>query len=118
MNLVLMIVIGVAILVLLIVAVIMHRKHKISRNYRAFFIIGVTWLPLGIIMKNYVFSLVGACFLAVGLANRKKWNDETKWADLPPEVRKLKIFVVIFLGALLLFGIVLYFLVQQGIITF
>ena len=118
MQLVLMIVIGVAILVMLVVAILMRHKYKVPHNYRTFFIIGVTWLPLGIILKNYIFSIVGACFLAFGLANRKKWSDDTNWSDLPPEVQRLKLFMVIFLGVLLLLGVVLYFLVQQGIINF
>jgi hypothetical protein len=118
MHIYLMIIIGVAILVLLIAAIIVHRKHQIPHNYRAFFIIGVTWLPLGIIMKNYVFSLVGACFLAIGLANRKKWNEEKKWADLPPEVRRLKLIVIIVLGVLLLAGMVMYYFANQGFIKY
>ena len=116
MQLILMLLIGVAILVLLFVAIIMRLKYQVPHNYKAFFIIGVTWLPLGIITGNYVFSIVGACFLGIGLANRKKWNEKTNWSDLPPEVRRLKKFMVIFLGVLPLLGIALYFLVQQGII--
>jgi len=116
MRLILMIVIGVAILVMLVVAVIMNRKRKFFPNYRAFFIVGITWLPLGVIMKNYVFSAVGACFLIAGLVNKKKWKEEIKWADLPPDIRRLKLFIVIFLAVLLLIGIAAYFLTRQGII--
>lgn len=118
MRMILMIVIGVAILIMLIVAIIMKRKHKVATNYKAFFIVGITWLPLGIIMQNYIFSVVGACFLAVGLTNKKKWNTEPKWADLPPNVRRLKIFVIIFLAVLVLVGIVLYLLARNGSLNF
>ena len=117
MRLVLMIVIGIAIIAFLIVTIFMKRKHRVAPNYKAFFIIGVTWLPLGIIMQNYIFSVVGACFLAVGLTNKKKWNTEPRWADLPPQVRRLKLFIIIFLGVLLLVGITLYILTNKGIIN-
>lgn len=116
MNLTIMIVIGAILFGLLIAFIVINRNQRKQPNYRAFFIIGVTWLPLGFATRNYVFSVVGACFLAVALANRKKWKDEPKWADLSPQARKLKLFVVISLAVLLLVGIAVYILTRQGII--
>ncbi len=111
-----MIIIGAVLLGLLIAFIIINRKQRKQPNYRAFFIIGVTWLPLGIATQNYVFSVVGACFLTFGLANKKKWKNEPKWVDLSPQARKLKLFVVISLAVLLLVGIAVYILTRQGII--
>jgi hypothetical protein len=51
-------------------------------NYRVFFIIGISWIPIGvvfIITINFVlgvaFMCIGAAYLVIGLANRDKWEN-------------------------------------------
>ena len=48
------------------------------RDYRAFFILGIVWLPLGIATDIYAFTGIGAVFMILGLANRDKWQDGKK----------------------------------------
>ncbi len=109
-NTVLMIAIAVIILLLLITAFILQKKRKTPTNYKSFFIIGITWIPMGIIMKNYVFSLLGALFLLYGLLNKSKWKDYPKWSELPPELKRIKTFTVVILSVILIAGIIAYFL--------
>ena len=118
MNLMLMIAIGILILIMLFLFIVLKRKQKQQMNYRMFFIIGVTWLPLGIATQNYVFSVVGACFLALGLANRKKWKNEPRWAELSPQQRKIKLIMVVFLALLVLAGLEMYLLARNGSLNF
>ena len=54
---------------------------QVEINYRAFFVLGVTFLPAGVALftstGNPAFlgmSGLGAVYLAIGLANRDKWK--------------------------------------------
>jgi len=68
-------------------------------NYKALFIIGISWLPIGLATHNPGLWGTGSVFLAVGLINRGKWGQQTKWSDLPQRTRTLKI---VFITGLLL----------------
>ena len=59
-----------------------NKKEGITRkvDYRAFFIMGISFLPLGIIFTTAIspaficFIALGGCYIAIGLANRDKWK--------------------------------------------
>ena len=42
-------------------------------DYRVFFILGITWLPLGVALDMPVFYILGIVYMVIGLANRDKW---------------------------------------------
>lgn len=42
-------------------------------DYRVFFILGVTWIPLGIALDMPVFYILGIVYMVIGLANKDKW---------------------------------------------
>jgi len=109
---VLMVVIGVLIVGILIAAIIMHKKYGTKPNYRVFFIIGVTWIPLGIATKNFVFSAAGIVMMIVGLSKKKEWREEPKWNELPPQARRLKLILIgiitLTLAAMLVFLLLKY----------
>lgn len=101
-------IIAIAVLVFLgLFLIIRFRNKKYKPNYRFFFIIGLTWIPLGIATENNVFTIVGAVFTIVGFINRSKWKDERKLGDLPPTERRLKLMVIIGLSILIAVGIIL-----------
>ena len=75
--------------VLAVVAMIRKKEDKTRKtNYRALFILGVTFFPLGLIYEiiffisgTIVFLVLGLSFiamglsyLAIGLSNRDKWR--------------------------------------------
>jgi len=85
---IMLLLIGIAVTLLMVLVL---RKRKRERkagetDYRAFFIIGVAFLPTGLaIMMVYFFAEIpfeiglplfalGLIYLIVGLANRDKWN--------------------------------------------
>jgi heme/copper-type cytochrome/quinol oxidase subunit 2 len=80
MSAILWAVVGIAGVILLLLAVFLWKlkrqgwKHE--PDYRTFFIIGITWLPLGIILDFPVFYILGLVYLAIGLANRDKWKEK------------------------------------------
>ena len=71
----------------LILTLVVIKKKKESKmrepNYKVFFIIGMTWIPIGsvfIITINLVMGIafmgLGIAYMAIGLANRDKWKKE------------------------------------------
>ena len=82
--------ISIAILALLvligiILLLIVWRKRGIvgEPNYQVFFTLGFVWLPAGVVFMLAVnpaigiaFMALGAAYLAIGLANRDKWEQK------------------------------------------
>lgn len=82
----------VGIMVTLLMVLILRKKKKERKSgetdYRAFFIMGVAFLPTGFaMMMVYLFSessfevglplfALGLIYLIIGLANRDKWNNK------------------------------------------
>lgn len=91
---------------------VLKKENKYEPDYRVFFILGITWLPLGIATNNSAFWGVGAVFMVVGLANRDKWKERSKWSEMDPAKRKFKIIVIIGLTVLLV-GLLLSFLIAK-----
>ena len=81
--LVLTLIIGVGILTVLLAMIaiyVMKKKtgQKVEPDYRVFFILGISLLPIGIATDNPGMWGVGAVFLVLGLANRDKWKAGSK----------------------------------------
>ena len=62
-----------------------NQKEGVKRevDYRVFFIIGISFLPLGIVLTVVVgnpgfigFMGLGIAYIAIGLANRDKWKKQ------------------------------------------
>jgi len=90
MSTIALIMIGILIItiLILIVTVLWVRKNRISEqikeiDYRAFFIMGISFLPLGIVLSVVIgnpgfigFIGLGAFYIVFGLANKDKWKKE------------------------------------------
>lgn len=77
--------IAVLVVVVLIMTFILISRKKEGKageiNYKIFFIIGLTWIPIGgvfMITINFVMGIafmgLGIAYMAVGLAHRDKWE--------------------------------------------
>jgi len=74
----------ITLLVLIATIFIVKKKKKEAPykepDYRAFFIMGISFLPLGIIFTVTIspafigFVGMGTIYMAIGLANRDKWE--------------------------------------------
>ena len=113
---ILLTIIGIVILIVLfaVIAINRNKGEKIEPDYRVFFILGITWLPIGIATDNLGLLEMGAIFMVVGLINRSKWKEEPKWSELDPEKRRTKILVILGLTTLLAAGLVFYLLVKSN----
>jgi len=103
----------VLIILLAAAALILKKGKQQKPSYKTFFIMGITWLPFGIVLDNYGLSAMGAVFMIVGLLNRDKWEDEPKWADLPEDQRRLKMILIVGLTLMLAAGVAAFFLVAR-----
>ena len=106
----------VVLIIVFLFSAIWLRKIRPTRvpNYRALFIIGLAWLPLGIIFQNNVFLGVGAIFFITGLSNKKKWDQYRKWKALSPQEKKVKLTMLI-LSIIILIISILAFLYTKAI---
>jgi hypothetical protein len=111
-----MIVAGLLTLGLLAVFVVRQRGREgpTEPDYRVLFILGVTWVPVGIATDNVGLWGLGVAFLVIGIANRDKWPEEEKWSELPPEQRRARFLIIVGLTALLVLGILSYVLAGGG----
>ena len=87
------IVLGVILIGILVVVTLMRKRKATSKgtNYRAFFILGISFLALGIIYGIVFFSSgtkaflplgiafigLGLSYIAIGLSNRDKWEKQS-----------------------------------------
>ncbi len=53
-------------------------QGKRDPEYRAFFIMGIAFVPIGVATGNAGFWVMGLVFLILGIANREKWSKNLK----------------------------------------
>ena len=115
-NSTILIFVGILLVSFLLITILINRKRRMDperrtgTNYKVFFIIGITWIPLGISTGNYVFAIVGIAMMILGISNKKKWRKEPKWSELSPEDKRTKLIIISVLTFLLLAGILTHLL--------
>lgn len=102
------ILVGLILLGLVFFLIQKTKKSEHRPNYKAFFILGIVWMPTGVATRNYVLSIVGLTLLIISLVNKDKWTDENKWSDISPKEKKVKISLLILLTIILIIGIITY----------
>jgi hypothetical protein len=108
-NLTSIVIIGIIAAILLLAIIYLKNKHKQPTNYKVFFIIGITWIPLGISTENYTFSILGIIFVIVGAMNKDKWKENSiAWKNLSPQQKKIKLLMILTLIITLVVGIIFY----------
>jgi hypothetical protein len=77
------------------------RQQGILPDYRGLFIMGVIWAPMGLILWTLLdnpgmigLSVMGVIFLALGIANRDKWQEQQAWSDLHPQEKRLRLILL------------------------
>jgi len=69
-------------------------------DYRTIFIMGMIFLPMAFSSDTVIFPVISFGFIAIGLANRKKWKNEPKWSEMSPARRTAIAALVAVLGIL------------------
>ncbi len=99
-----------ALIAVVVIAVFMVKKGKFKTDemdYRAYFFIGLTWIPLGLTLKMPAFWGLGLLFMAVGLINYKKWGQPVK---LKKKQQKFMFYAIAGLLSFLAFALIVMFL--------
>ncbi len=76
----------------------MRRGEKFKPDYQAWFVIGLIWMVVGLVVslaaKNpgyYGFTVMGLVFFTLGLKNRDKWQERERFEDLTPAQKRIKL---------------------------
>lgn len=105
----------VALIVFLIIVFTLNisRKSKRGPDYYALFIIGVVWLIIGVPLQNPALWTLGLIFFIVGIVNKEKWKkNRVHWKDLSKKEQKLRMWIMIGLTILIVFGLVVFLLIR------
>lgn len=89
---------GIVVLIGLAVAIKRRREGAPQEtDYRAFYIMGISFLPLGIVLMVTTenpgmlgLTALGVVYMAIGLSNRDKWKDTKKPKPSKPKTSKRK----------------------------
>jgi len=114
--LVLALLIGIAVLgiVFAIVAYKRRGEFRSEPDYRAFLILGISFLPIGIATENTGLWAMGLIFMILGAANRSKWNNAPKFSEMEPERRRFKLIIIGLLTVLLLTAFLFYIFAKSN----
>jgi LPXTG-motif cell wall-anchored protein len=109
-----LVIIGIIILTLLAVVFIYKKRKGIKPDANAMFIIGISWIPLGIATENHTFTVLGIVFMIIGAQQKhKNKGDEVQYSKLPPAVKRVRVILIVVAAIIFVAGIVMYYF-QKG----
>lgn len=113
--------IGLVVLSLLLIFVFYVARKKEHRipDYRGWFIMGIIWVPAGIVLMllegltsmGVMFLLMGAVFAILGLANRDKWGKPPKLST--EKEKKIRQITMAALALLVVLGLAAFIIVES-----
>ena len=121
-----MVLTGAVLLALLVLVVVRARREQHPPDYFAIFLMGIVWLLTGGSMillvpkedftpSSWGFTIMGAAFMAIGLAHRGKWKENRRtWSSLSQDEKQFKMVLLLILGVLVLAGAAAALLFQIG----
>ena len=105
----------VLILFLLVVMLVVNKKHKRPVDYYNLFVIGLIWAVIGIPFENGMLACLGLVFMFAGLVHKKEWKkNKRSWNKLSKKERLVVMWITIILMALLVLGILALFLTKKS----
>ena len=98
-----------------VIYIAFKQKKKTPQDYYTFFVMGLTWLPIGIALNNSFFYIMGFVFMIVGLVNKDKWkNGHKPWSKMTNNEKKIKKLLIGVVILLLFLGVALMIIVNNG----
>jgi hypothetical protein len=106
-----------------LIAIIVARKTKgrHKTDYYALFVMGITWIPLGIILMSTdssignIFFILGLVYMAIGLAHKKEWKkNHVPFSKLSNKKKRMKRIMMIISGLLILIGLIVFYFLKKG----
>ena len=102
-----------------VMAIFVTKKGgKAPTDYYSLFVMGITWLPFGIIIKlidpevfiGNLFLVLGFIYTVMGLTHKNEWKVNHKL--LSSKQKKIKMIIVLIFGLLVLAGLVVLYLIK------
>ncbi len=109
-----LVLIAAVLVVIGLLAFFVFKKSGCGVDYYSMFVIGLVWVPVGLVLKIPGLWILGAILLIVGLVNKKAWRKRCMWVNLSTGDKWARIIIILALIILLAAG--LYILFSQGII--
>jgi len=104
-------------LILAMAAYFIQGKKKTQADYFGMFIVGMIWAPIGIIIENSLFIIMGILFMAIGLKNKDRWGKKNvKWKKLNKQEKKARILIFVFLAIIFLTALIFYVLGNNNLL--
>ncbi|MBU2576752.1 MAG: hypothetical protein KKF50_03445 [Nanoarchaeota archaeon] len=110
----------IVILGVLAVMMAIDKKGK-GPDYYIMFLIGLVWVPIGIIMQmrgdSSAFWVIGLIFLIVGFGHKKDWKKNRKpFSKLKKKQKRFAWIVILLLALIILIGIASIYIRNNGVI--
>lgn len=64
----------VALLLIAVATMIISKNEKHTTDYNLLFIMGIIWIPMGIVLDYSLFLIIGIVFMTIGMVNKDKWK--------------------------------------------
>ena len=82
---------------------------KVTPDYYALYLMGLIWLPTGIVIGDSGLGILGTIFMAVGLIHKKSWKRNHKpWSKLTKKQKKEKIRLTSWILGLVIVGLMFF----------
>jgi hypothetical protein len=83
------------------------KNSGLEIDYRALFFVSLLFFANGFIFNYLAMWCISIVFLLVSLMNFGKWKNEQKWSELPDEIKKVKLILMITIFLLFLISVIL-----------
>ena len=96
-----------------------RKKKKKEIDYYAFYTLGISFVPLGIVFMvvlpplGFAYLVMGISYLIIGLKNKDKWKKQDK---ITQKKKIVMLKLVLFLGILAFLGIAIYVFFKNKIL--
>jgi len=118
-TLLLLIIFAVSVIMAIAFGFLNYKYKKRFIDYYVMFLIGIGWTILGLLFKILSLGIMGACFAILGYVKRKDWDDdltgmrkanreELTLLREQTDSLELAFTLLIFLGILILLGVIIY----------
>jgi hypothetical protein len=107
----------VLLILFFIIFLFISRKNKRPPDYYALFVIGLSWMAIGLPLENHILFIMGVLFTAIGLINKDRWKKNSiTWEKLKKEEKIVKGFLVFGLTVFVVVGLIVFYLAEKGVL--
>lgn len=89
-------IVGILLFALGVVTILMRRRYPMPTDYKMLFVMGILWIPFGLMLGAYAFSGIGAALMLIGLARKKDWKQQSGlWVHMSKGQKLFRVFAIV-----------------------